>query len=135
MAFSIEEKNSEQVNNKSFIFKCLKALEAHGKVEEIHTLLTNPDVAKQVFGITWTDNNNIPCPIIKALLPGMDKTAMQKANNGNDVYYTDTINLDGIEYLVYNNCLDKVRKAFFIWTKNIIFPELEEIEEIITEVH
>ena len=61
----------------------------------------------------------------------MDKEVMQKASNGKDVYYPELINLDGVDYLVYNNWLDDVRKKFLKWTKNIIFPELEEIEEII----
>ena len=56
---------------------------------------------------------------------------MQKASNGKDVYYPELINLDGVNYLVYNNWLDDVRKKFLKWTKNIIFPELEEIEEIL----
>lgn len=122
---------SEKINNKNFIFKCLKALESHGKIEEIKTLLTKPDVAKEIFGITWKDNKDIPCPIIKVILSDMDKSSMQKAGNQRSVYYPDTITLDGVEYLVYNNWLPEIRNKFFKWTKNIIFPELEEIEEIL----
>ena len=122
---------SNKINNKDFVFKCLKALEAHGKVEEIHTLLTNPIISEKLFGVTWQNNENEKCPILKAVLQGMNKEDMQKASNGKDVYYPELINLDGVEYLVYNNWLDSVRKKFLKWTKNIIFPELEEIEEII----
>ena len=122
---------SDRINSKAFVFKCLKALEAHGKVEEIHTLLTNPIVSEKLFGITWSESGGEKCPILKAVLQGMNKDTMRKASNGKDVYYPETINLDGIDYLVYNNWLDNVRSKFFAWTKNIIFPELEDIEEIL----
>ena len=122
---------ADRINNKEFVFKCLKALEAHGNVEEIHTLLTNAIISEKLFGVTWQNNENEKCPILKAVLQGMNKEDMQKASNGKDVYYPELINLDGVNYLVYNNWLDDVRKKFLKWTKNIIFPELEEIEEII----
>ena len=93
---------SKRINNKEFIFKCLKALEAHGKVEEIHTLLTNPIVSEKVFGITWSESGGEKCSILKAVLQGMNKDTMRKASNVKDVYYPETINLDGIDYLVYN---------------------------------
>ena len=122
---------ANKIKNKDFVFKCLKALEAHGKVEEIHTLLTNPIISENLSGVTWQNNENEKCPILKAVLQGMDKEVMQKASNGKDVYYPELINLDGVDYLVYNNWLDDVRKKFLKWTKNIIFPELEEIEEVL----
>ncbi len=127
----MEDFMANKIKNKDFVFKCLKALEAHGKVEEIHTLLTNPIISENLFGVTWQNNENEKCPILKAVLQGMDKEVMQKASNGKDVYYPELINLDGVNYLVYNNWLDDVRKKFLKWTKNIIFPELEEIEEIL----
>ena len=39
---------ANKIKNKDFVFKCLKALEAHGKVEEIHTLLTNPIISENL---------------------------------------------------------------------------------------
>ena len=122
---------ADRINNKEFVFKCLKALEAHGKVEEIHTFLTKSSFSAELFGVTWQNNESEKCPILKAVLQGMDKDSMKKALNKKDVYYPETINLDGIDYLVYNNWLDNVRIKFFTWIKNVIFPELEDIEEII----
>lgn len=47
-------------------------------VEEIHTLLTNPIISENLFGVTWQNNGNEKCPILKAVLQGMDKEVMQK---------------------------------------------------------
>ena len=59
----------------------------------------------------------------------MDKEVMQKASNGKDVYYLELINLDGVDYLVYNNWLDDVRKKFLKWTKISFFPNWKKLKK------
>lgn len=119
------------MDNKDFIFKSLKALESHGKVKEIHTMLTDSVFCGAVFGITWESSPKTKMPILKPLLPNMDKDSARKNPSGRDVYYADTITLDGMEYLVYNNWFENVRNSFFEWVKGVVFPELNEIEKIL----
>ena len=123
------------MDNKTLIFKCLKALEAHGKVKEIHTLLTDSTFSGAYLSITWSDEDGKRLPILKVLLPNMNESAERKSPNGKDVYYADSITLDGMKYLVYNNWLDNVRKAFVDWVKATIFPELKEIEDVLAETN
>ena len=73
-------------------------------------------------------------PVLKILYPQLDKNIEIKSKDGKEVYYTDEINIDGIQYLVYNNWFSDVREKFMNWLKTVLgndLAELKEIEEII----
>lgn len=117
-------------DNKSFIFRSLKALEAHDKLKEIYWLAESSFCERQ-FGISWEDIYGAKLPVLKKLYPQLNKGEERKSKNDKDVYYKDEIVLDGVPFLVYNNWLPSVRTAFIEWLKTVLgndFPELAEIE-------
>lgn len=119
--------------NKVFIFKSLKLLETHKKIREIHWL-TESYFCEVNFGITLEDEVGAKLPVLKILYPQLDKNIEIKSKDGKEVYYTDEINIDGIQYLVYNNWFSDVREKFMNWLKTVLgndLAELKEIEEII----
>lgn len=120
----------KMTDNKSFIFKSLKALETHGKLKEIYWL-TESSFCEQQFDISWEDIHGAKLPVLKKLYPQLNKREKRKSKDGKDVYYKDEIVLDGIPFLVYNNWLPSVRTAFIEWVKTVLgndFPELAEIK-------
>lgn len=98
------------MDNKKFVKECLRALVQHGKAAALDNL-TSSAFCSENFGIEWKDAS------------------------GQQRYYLEPMTLFGTRYLVYNNWLDSehspIRRKFFAWVKNVIFPELSDLESIL----
>ena len=117
-------------NNKAFIFKSLEALEAHGKIKEIHWL-SESYFCEEKFKISWKDEIGRTLPVLKILYPQLDKETERKSKTDKDVYYKDKIVLDGIPFLVFNKWFEDSQTLFLEWLKSVLgnnFSELSEIE-------
>lgn len=120
-------------DNKEFIFRSLRALEKHGKIQEIHWL-TESYFCKTVLGCSLQDEIGLVRPVLILEIPAIDKDFIRKDHNEYARYYTDSIILDGKPFLVSNYWTDKGREVFLHWLKTVLendFEELPEIEETI----
>lgn len=119
------------MDNKAFVNKCLQALEHHGKSFEIYQL-TCPSFCQSQFGIQWADGN-ATCTVLK--LVNYAQSREEQLGEVIDRYYPETVMLFGTKYYVYNNWFDQPndqsRPCFFAWVKNVIFPELSDLESIL----
>lgn len=122
------------MDNKKFVKECLRALVQHGKTAALDNL-TSSAFCSENFGIEWKKDGAEFCTVLKFYDPNAELDAQTKDASGQQRYYLEPMTLFGTRYLVYNNWLDSehspIRRKFFAWVKNIIFPELSELESIL----
>lgn len=121
------------IDNKKFVKECLYALVKHGKAYELDKL-TDPDFCTKTFSIEWKDDG-INCTVLKFYDPKIAVADQIKDSSNQQRYYPEPIILFGTRYLVYNNWLDSehspIRRQFYAWVKDVIFPELSDLEDIL----